>query len=382
MSRMSVLLLAFSLAASPVVSLAAEAPADVAAKEPRKIDLVLALDVSNSMDGLINSAKARLWDVVNELSRAKPTPKLRVALYTYGDDRHSKESGWVKQEVAFTSDLDALYKVLSGLTTNGGTEYVARVTLAASNELAWDDSKDTLKILFVAGNEAATQDPKHDALEIAKATVSKGIVVNTIYCGAESAADAKGYAAIAKAADGKFAVIDQDKGVRIASTPYDDKLAALSGKLNQTYVAYGRSGKAKKEAQAAGDSSASSMGAGVAASRAATKASEMYVADEWDVVDAKRAGKNVATMDKAELPDEMKDLKPEDREAYVAKKAKEREEIQKEIAKLSAEREKYIVEETKKQGAANEADSLDQVLKRSIREQAEKKGFTFAEAAK
>jgi len=26
-------------------------------------------------------------------------------------------------------------------------------------------------------------------------------------------------------------VIDQDKGVRIASTPFDDKLATLSGKL-------------------------------------------------------------------------------------------------------------------------------------------------------
>jgi hypothetical protein len=328
------------------------------------------------MDGLINSAKARLWDVVNELSRAKPTPKLRVALYTYGNDRHSKESGWVKKESEFTSDLDALYKVLSGLTTNGGTEYVARVTMAATSELAWDDSKDTLKILFVAGNEAATQDPANDALAVAKATVSKGIVVNTIYCGSDTDGDAKGYAAIAKAADGKFAVIDQDKGVRIASTPYDTKLAELNG----TYVAYGRSGKEKKAAQAAGDSSASNMGAGVAASRAATKASEMYVADEWDMVDARKGGKDLAKLDKAELPDEMKDMKPEEREAYVAKKAKEREEIQKEIAKLSAEREKYIVEETKKQSAAKQPDSLDQVLKKSIREQAEKKGFTFADA--
>jgi hypothetical protein len=380
MFRTSAFLLAFSLLAAPAVAVTPEKPADVEAKaDPRKIDLVLALDTSNSMDGLINSAKARLWDVVNELSRAKPTPQLRVALYTYGDDRHSKESGWVKKEAAFTSDLDALYKVLSGLTTNGGTEYVARVTKAAAGELDWDDSKDTLKILFVAGNESATQDPENDALAIAKATVSKGIVVNTIYCGAESHADAKGYAAIAKAADGRFAVIDQDKGVRIASTPFDTKLAELSGKLNHTYVAYGRSGKAKAAEQKAADSSAESMGAGVAASRAATKSGALYQSGEWDMVDAKKNGKDLAKMDKEELPAEMQSMTPAEREAHVATKAKERETIQKEIAKLSAEREKFIQEETKKQQAKGGADSLDQVLKKSIRAQAEEKGFTFAE---
>lgn len=376
MLRTSTFLLAFSLLAAPV---AAETPE--AKVEPRKIELVLALDTSNSMDGLINSAKARLWDVVNELARAKPTPQLRVALYTYGNDRHSRESGWVKQEAAFTSDLDGLYKVLSGVTTNGGTEYVARVTKAAAEELDWDSSKDTLKILFVAGNESATQDPANDALEIAKSTVTKGIVVNTIYCGAESHNDAKGYAAIAKAADGRFAVIDQEKGVRIASTPFDTKLAELSGKLNSTYVAYGRSGKAKAAEQKAADSSAESMGAGVAASRAATKSGALYQSDEWDIVDAKKNGKDLdlAKMDKAELPDEMQSMTPAEREAHVAKKAKERETIQKEIAKLSVEREKYIQEETKKQTAKGGADSLDQVLKKSIRAQAEQKGFTFAE---
>lgn len=377
MFRISSLLLAFSLLASPAV--AHESKADADAKEPRKIELVLALDTSNSMDGLINSAKAQLWDVVNELSRAKPTPKLRVALYTYGNDRHSKESGWVKQEAAFTSDLDALYKVLTGLTTNGGTEYVARVTKAAAAELDWDDSSDTLKILFVAGNEAATQDPENDALEIAKATVSKGIVVNTIYCGSATDAYAKDYAAIAKAADGRYAVIDQEKGVRIASTPYDTKLAELSGKLNSTYIAYGRAGKEKAAEQKAADTSAAAMGSGVAASRAATKSTALYESSEWDMVDAKKNGKDLAKMDKAELPAEMQEMSVEEREEHVAEKAKERAKIQKEIAKLSAERQEYIQEETKKQ-AKGGAESLDQVLKRSIRDQAKKKGFTFAEA--
>jgi len=63
-------------------------PARAADAKPKDIDLVLCLDVSNSMDGLIDSAKAKLWDIVNEMARLKPTPNLRVALYSYGNDNH------------------------------------------------------------------------------------------------------------------------------------------------------------------------------------------------------------------------------------------------------------------------------------------------------
>jgi hypothetical protein len=49
----------------------------------RSVDLVLALDVSGSMLGLIDSAKQRLWEVVNEFNQAqrlrahRPTPDAR-----------------------------------------------------------------------------------------------------------------------------------------------------------------------------------------------------------------------------------------------------------------------------------------------------------------
>ena len=55
------------------------APAAPAAPE-RPVDLCLCLDTSNSMDGLIDSARRKLWDIVNDLSRVQPTPRLRVAL--------------------------------------------------------------------------------------------------------------------------------------------------------------------------------------------------------------------------------------------------------------------------------------------------------------
>src|SRR5687767_7818107 len=54
------------------------------APKAKTIDLVLCLDVSGSMNGLIDSAKHKLWDVVNDLAKIQPAPNLRVALYSYG----------------------------------------------------------------------------------------------------------------------------------------------------------------------------------------------------------------------------------------------------------------------------------------------------------
>src|SRR5262245_55902717 len=61
----------------------------------RPVDVVIALDTSNSMDNLIDAARRKLWDIVNELAKAKPTPKLRVALISYGNTDYSAEKGWV-----------------------------------------------------------------------------------------------------------------------------------------------------------------------------------------------------------------------------------------------------------------------------------------------
>ena len=79
--------------------------------EPNKqyIKVALLLDTSNSMDGLIDQAKAQLWEIVNELSYAKcdnNKPNLQIALYEYGNDSLSEEKGYIRQVLAFSDDLD------------------------------------------------------------------------------------------------------------------------------------------------------------------------------------------------------------------------------------------------------------------------------------
>ena len=90
------------------------------------IKVALLLDTSNSMDGLIDQAKAQLWEIVNELSYAKckeESPNLKIALYEYGNDNLNADEGYLRQVLAFSNDLDEISKSLSSLTTNGGNEY-------------------------------------------------------------------------------------------------------------------------------------------------------------------------------------------------------------------------------------------------------------------
>ena len=65
------------------------------------VKIALLLDTSNSMDGLINQAKAQLWDIVNEFTYAKcgdhSQPELKIALYEYGNDNLSSKEGYIRQ---------------------------------------------------------------------------------------------------------------------------------------------------------------------------------------------------------------------------------------------------------------------------------------------
>ena len=92
------------------VALIGPARSEESAPRPRakSIDVVICLDVSNSMDGLIGSAKSKLWDIVNDLAKIKPTPNLRVGLYSYGNDSYDAKIGWVRKDLDLTTDLDAI----------------------------------------------------------------------------------------------------------------------------------------------------------------------------------------------------------------------------------------------------------------------------------
>ena len=341
------------------------------------VQLAILLDTSNSMDGLIEQAKTQLWKIVNEMARSKregKTINLFVALYEYGNDGLSSQEGYVRLVTSLTNDLDKISEELFKLKTNGGSEYCGTVISEAVKDLKWTKSNDDYKVIFIAGNEPFTQGSV-DYKTACKKAISKGIIINTIYCGSYDEGVQTSWKDGADLADGSYMNIDQNQEVVHIDTPFDDELVELGQKLNETYIAYGYEGDELKQRQAEQDANANSISSSVMVERSITKGSGQYKNESWDLVDAKKSGTlNITEIPKDQLPKEMQNMTVEERKSYIDKKEIEREKYQKKISELDQQRRDYI---TQKIAENPEENTLDAAMLKIIRDQASQKNYKF-----
>ena len=338
------------------------------------IDVVIVMDVNGSMSGLIDSAKQRLWDVVNTFGRAQPQPKLRVAIVSYGAPHYGIESGYVRIAQPLTTDLDSVNETLFAFTTNGGDEYVARAVATSIDQLDWSEAPDAMHVIFVAGNESAEQDPAFTLQDVLARAVEAGIIVNAIYCGSENDTIASSWRQLALHTQGTYAAIDQSANVVAQiETPVDARLAELSNELNNTYIPYGGDGQTSKDRQAEQDNNAAEMSLGALASRTITKASAYYRSVEWDLVDAFEQGKPLSEIEPETLPEPMQNMPLDEIEQVVEAQSQRRNELKKEIADLDAQRRDYVEEYRSTRGAGG----LGAALSDALIHQAEEHGLAF-----
>ena len=342
-----------------------------------KIQIALLLDTSSSMDGLIDQARSQLWKIINELALAHKdgkTPTLEVALFEYGKSSIPSGEGYLRMVTSFTHDLDKISAELYSLTTNGGDEYCGLVIDSAERALQWDSNDNNLKLMFIAGNEPFDQGELNYKQAIKRAK-SKGIIVNTIFCGDRQTGIESWWKDGADLSGGRYISIDQNIQVRTINAPQDAEITRLGMELNNTYISYGKAGMEKKKEQEKQDSNAMAKSESIAADRSISKASAHYDNSEWDIVDASSKGAvDLKSMDKDQLPDEMKNMNPKEREEYVKKMEKKREDLKNRINKLNEERRTYI-EKAEKENAGD--NTLDSAIIKTVREQAEKKNFQF-----
>ncbi|MDC7219608.1 MAG: VWA domain-containing protein [Spirochaetales bacterium] len=345
--------------------------------EESYIQLALLLDTSNSMDGLINQVKSQLWKIVSQTARERRNgkrPILQVALYEYGNDSLSILNGYVREVVPFTTDLDRISQALFELTTNGGSEFCGKVISTAVKDLAWDGRDDTLRLLFIAGNEPFDQGPTNYNRAI-EGAVRKDITVNTIFCGDYDEGRYTHWEAGAHMGGGIYVNINSDFAYSHIPAPQDRRIEELNRKLNHTYLGYGYEGEAKMARQEAQDANAQSLGIGSLMERAQVKSSSSYSNSEWDLVDAYAEDEEIlADMAPAELPPALQGMDEEEQEAYIKELREERRLIQEEIAQLGAERELYIAEQ-RALTEEGEVSALDKAVIEGIRKSAEAKGF-------
>lgn len=341
------------------------------------IQVALLLDTSGSMSPLIDQAKTELWSIVNKLGQARykgQTPKIEVALFEYGKSTLEREGGYIKQLAPFTHDLDGLSEVLFALQTNGGDEYCAWVIRSSLDSLKWKSRPGSLKMIFIAGNEPFNQGPV-EMEPVMREANKKGVLVHPILCSTGDSGDLASWNSAADLANTDLKIIDHTRVVQIPKTPYDERIAQLGTDLNKTYVGYGEGGRAKMARQEAQDANMASVSAPAAAERSVSKAGASYNNADWDVVDRAKEEGGVAKMKDDELPAEMRGMSIKEREAYIDKKAKERQKLQSEINELSAKRQTYITEEQKKAGQTDA--TLGTAVIETVRVKAQKEGFTL-----
>ncbi len=357
--------------------LAIQAPPAVV--ERPRIQLAILLDTSSSMDGLIDQARNQLWQMVSEFSGSSQNgikPILEVAVYEYGNSGLSDASGYTRQVSALTQELDQVSEALFSLTTNGGDEYCGYAIHAAVDGLNWSHSDNTIKAIFIAGNEPFTQGPLPFKAAMASAQ-RKGIIVNTIHAGSYEQGVSSGWQQAALLAGGNYMSIDHNHQVAHVVAPQDKKIAELNAQLNKTYIPFGKDGQKKAERQQTQDTKSNSISAGLLAKRAKAKVSQLYRNSSWDLVDALEEGSvDLKELEADQLPMEMKSMDSDARAKYVASKNRKRETI-KEAIKLQSKKRDEFVAAAISAAPTSSAATMNDALGSAIRQQGEKKNYQF-----
>ena len=340
----------------------------------QKIQAAILLDVSNSMDGLIDQAKAQLWNMVNTMGKVKCTgdaaPQIEIALYEYGRSSNDVKQGYVKRINSFITNLDSLSENLFSLTTNGGDEYCGHVIKSSIDELQWDASADNYKVIFIAGNEDFLQgDVQY--IEACNKAKQKGVIVNTIYCGNREQGINEHWNLNAECGSGSYTNINQNAREEEMPTPYDSLIYVMNDKLNGTYLAYGVSGANFYAKQRNVDKLNSTFSKSAQIKRVAAKSNNVtYKNTEWDYVDKVMYDSlGATTVTKDMLPDSLKNKSREEIKAVVEQKAKERSATQKEITELNAKRDAYIAAEKAKRANTKNEQTLETEVEKMIKEQ-------------
>lgn len=309
-----------------------------------RIQVAMLLDASGSMDGLIDQAKSQLWHIVNDLSESDDygqAPILEFALYEYGKSNLSSRSGYIRQIVPLTQDLDWLAEELFQMRTGGGNEYCGLVIDRSVAELEWSYGPRDLRMIYIAGNESFRQG-RMDFRDVVRNAYDQGIFVNTIFCGDYQDGVRLHWEEAAHLGGGIYTNIDQNRRSHRRPVGNYQQLSYLNTQLNDTYLPYGSNGVQCQSRQREQDRRIYSYGEDYARERFYAKAGATYTNSHWDLVDAVANGtiqlESIASKD---LPTEMRGMTMPQRKSHLSRKQQERKRLQQEI--------RGIVKSTKQQ---------------------------------
>jgi hypothetical protein len=312
------------------------------------VDVVFAVDTTGSMGGLIESAKRTVWSIATHIRKTDPSAQLRVGLVAYrdiGDD-------YVTRDFALTPDLDAVFAELSSYRAAGGGDTPEDVDAALDDtvhKMQW--RADAKKLVFLVGDAPPASRGDVPAYEVsAREAGEKQIIINTIRCGWDPDTE-RTWQQIASLAHGQFSTIEQDGGVQQIATPYDEKLAEISARIDGTTVIVGDDGErveyqrhmaaaAAAPAPAKADRAAYYAAKGSGGAPVARAPKDLV----GGVEDGTMALEAVAP---ATLPEDLRAMDKPALKAEIGRRADVRKAAQEELSKVARQRDEYLKAQAK-----------------------------------
>jgi len=351
----------------------------IASQNP-KIDVVFVLDTTGSMSGLIQTAKEKIWSIATTMASAQPTPEIRIGLVAYRD----RGDQYVTKVVDLSEDLDSVYAALMDFEAGGGgdtPESVNQALFDAVHHMSWSAGEQAYQVVFLVGDAPPHMDYNEVRYpEIVASALEKGIVINTIQCG-EMPTTVGPWTQIASLGGGSFFQVEQAGGAVAYTTPFDDEIAMLSAKLDDTRLYYGSDEEKERMLKKVAATDKMELHASVAtrARRGVFNAAvggRANLLGENELVDAVASGTiELDELAPEDLPEALKPMAPAEQQAFVARLADERADLKRKIQELSADRDDFIAVKVDEAGGMK--DSLDHQLYEAVKEQAAKSGLEY-----
>jgi len=367
---------------TPVVLPSTDPPViNAGVNDQSRIDVVFVLDTTGSIGGLIHAAKEKIWSIATTMASAQSAPEIRMGLVAYRD----RGDAYVTRVVDLSSDLDSMYATLMDFQADGGgdgPESVNQALYDAVHKLSWSQDSGTYKAVFLVGDAPPHMDYQDDikypvTLSAAK---DKGIVINTIQCG-QMGTTTPAWQQIARLGEGHYFQVEQAGSAVAIATPFDEKIASLSEKLDDTRLYYGSEEDKEKQRRKikASDKLHAASSVESRARRAAFNASKSGAANflgEGELVDEVSSGRvDLSSIDKDQLPEPLQAMAPEEQAVIISETAERRDELQRQINELTEQRSTYLEKKLEEAGGAR--DSLDDKIYSAVREQAGRLGLTY-----
>jgi hypothetical protein len=360
-----------------VVVAPAQATAEDQAAGARRIkpivEVAFVLDTTGSMGPLIEGAKRKIWSIATAIVDENPRAEVRMGLVAYRDIGDE----YVTKVFNLTTDIQDLYANLLELKARGGGDWPESVNEALHigvTKLDWTQGAEHCRIIFLVGDAPPHMDYAQDVKypEVMRMAREQDIIVNTVQAGGARDTE-RIWREIAQMGRGRYLPIPQDGGhLVIIETPWDTEIIELQRRIHGTVIPYGdrmqRSSVEQKTRQvAAAPPSAASEMAGYLA-KSAGRSGEA-ITGRGDLVADVAAGRQTLDGVKDEdLSDQLRAMKPDERQAYIAKQSAERRKLNERMADLVRKRDSYVMEQRKK-APATAADSFDRAVAETLARQ-------------